>query len=347
MLPALRSRYDLVSKRLAARDDREVARLLDAGDEGGSAGPTVLDVGGVAVFAKRVPLTDRELARPLSKANLFELPMFCQYFFGMPRFTTYGFGGPAINGWRELAANQIITDAALQGQPTPFPLLYHWRVLPIHAPITATDADVEAVVDALDGSEKVRSRLEALRAASQSLVLFFEHIPDPIAGWLEADPAGRASTLEQQLLQTVHRLRELELLHMDGNFDNMRTDGQRLYFVDFGLATSPQFDLSPAEREFVDRNTWHDVNYASMRLAHWAATSMCGVTVSATGDRTARSEFIRRCAEDGVPDGLPPAAAQMLARHASVAKTSNRFYHRLFDGELALEYPAELTRQGI
>lgn len=130
---------------------------------------------------------------------------------------------------------------------------------------------------------------------------------------------------------------------MDGNFGNMRTDGRQVYFVDFGLATSRRFDLSPSERIFVDRNSWHDVHYASMRLAHWAATAMCGITVSASGDRTARTEFIRRCADQRIPDGLPPVATRLLARHAAVADKANRFYHRLFDGDLHAEYPAELA----
>jgi hypothetical protein len=44
---------------------------------------------------------------------------------------------------------------------------------------------------------------------------------------------------------------------MDGHFGNMRTDMQRIYLSDFGLATSPQFDLSAAERAFTrcDPNT--------------------------------------------------------------------------------------------
>ena len=44
----------------------------------------MLDVDGVAVFAKRIPLTDLELAHPHSTANLFELPVYCQYGVGGP-----------------------------------------------------------------------------------------------------------------------------------------------------------------------------------------------------------------------------------------------------------------------
>jgi hypothetical protein len=35
---------------------------------------------------------------------------------------------------------------------------------------------------------------------------------------------------------------------VDGHFGNMRAAGDRIYLPDFGLATSPRFDLSDAWR---------------------------------------------------------------------------------------------------
>jgi hypothetical protein len=63
---------------------------LGVGIGGGAA---TLTVGGVPVFAKRIPLTDLE-RRPehvRSTANLFGVPAFCQY----------GVGGPGFGAWRE------------------------------------------------------------------------------------------------------------------------------------------------------------------------------------------------------------------------------------------------------
>ena len=34
------------------------------------------------------------------------------------------------------------------------------------------------------------------------------------------------------------------LLHFDAHFQNILTDGERLYFADYGLAISSRFDLS-------------------------------------------------------------------------------------------------------
>ncbi|MFE3544320.1 hypothetical protein ACFXK0_15260 [Nocardia sp. NPDC059177] len=48
------------------------------------------------------------------------------------------------------------------------------------------------------------------------------------------------------------------LLHLDTHFENILTDGSRLYFGDYGLALSADFDLSPSEAAFLDRNQTYD-----------------------------------------------------------------------------------------
>jgi hypothetical protein len=321
------ARHERLSASLAALDDRALAALVDTGRAGGvgvGGGSAVLDVDGVAVFAKRIPLTDRELAQPRSTANLFALPTFCQY----------GIGSPGLNAWRELAANMIVTDGVLAGETEAFPLLHHWRVLPGRPPVAAEHADIDAAVSAWGGSPAVRARLDALAAASHSLVLFFEHIPGPLRDWLAHDPPGKAETVERQLSQIVAFLRSRKLLHMDGHFDNLRIDGDRIRLTDFGLATSPRFDLSAAEQDFVARNATHDADYAAMRLVNWLVTAVCGV--SALG---ARNEYVRQCATGKIPDDVPAAVAAILIRHAPAAARMNGFYWKLFGGDLSAEFP--------
>jgi len=251
MLATRRARHERLSAFLTSCSDVELGALVDAGRVSGvgvGGGSVVLDVNGVPVFAKPIPLTERELSHPHCTGNLFDLPLFCQY----------GIGGPGFNAWRELAANVIVTDGVLTGETESFPLLYHWRVLPGRPPVAAEHADIDAVVAALDGCSAVRARLEALATACRSLVLFCEYLPHPLLDWLREDPVGKADTVERQLSQTVAFLCGRELLHMDGHFDNMRTDGERIYLTDFGLATSPRFDLSAAERDFAQRHVRHD-----------------------------------------------------------------------------------------
>jgi hypothetical protein len=321
--------HERVSAFLAARSDSELAALVEkgqAGEVGVGGGSVRLDVGGVPVFAKRIPLTELERARPHSTADLFGLPLFCQY----------GVVSPGFTAWRELAANTIVTEAVLAGETESFPLLHHWRVLPGRPPVAAEHADVDAVVSFLGGHSGVRARLEALAAASWSLVLFSEFLPCTLVDWLHED---KAETFERQLFEIVSVLRDHELLHMDGHFGNMRADGERIFLTDFGLATSPRFDLSAAERDFVRRNATHDADYAAMRLVNWLVTDVCGVPVPATGGPVARNEFVRRLAAGHRPGGVSPAVAAILARHAPAAARMNSFLWKLFDGELDAEYP--------
>jgi hypothetical protein len=318
---------------LASRGDTELAALVAAArsnDVGVGGGSGVLDVDGVPVFVKRIPLTDRELAHPRSTANLFELPVFCQYGVGT---------SPGFNAWRELAANLVVTEAVLAGETRSFPVLYHWRVLPGRAPVAAEHADIDTVVAALDGSPAVRARFDALAAASHSLVLFCEYVPCPALDWLREDPVGTAELAERQFAHIVEFLRGKRLLHMDGHFGNMRTDGERICLSDFGLVTSPRFDLSAAERDFAERHVAHDEGYAAMRLVNWLVMDVCGVRVPADGIPRARNEYVVRCASGDIPADVPPAVAAILARHAPAAATMNAFYWRLFDGEVHAEFP--------
>jgi hypothetical protein len=333
MLTARRTRHDLVSASLAARDDAELAALLHtapAGAVGVGGGSAVLNVDGVPVFAKQIPITDRELAHPHSTANLFGLPTYCQY--GM-----YPLAGPGFGAWRELAANTIVTEGVLGGEAESFPLLYHWRVLPGRPPIASEHLDVDAVVAQFGGAPAVRVRFQELAAASSSLVLFHEYLPHPLPDWLN-DPLAVAETFERQLFEIVAFLSSRELLHLDGHFGNMRADDDRIHLVDFGLATSPRFDLSHAERDFVAHNAGHDADYAAMRLVNWLVTTVCGVPAS--DGPAARNRYVRRCANGDIPPGVPAAVAGILARHAPAAAQMNDFCWRLFDGDLPARYPS-------
>ncbi|WP_235948720.1 serine/threonine-protein kinase [Nocardia terrae] len=319
-------RYQRLSASLGSRPDSELLELIETGQPvgvgvGGSS--AVLNVDGVPVFAKRIPLTDLELTHGPSTANLFDVPLHCQY----------GIGGPSFNAWREVAANTIVTGAVLSGETRAFPMLYHWRVLPGRPPIAAEHADVETVVAAQGGSPAIRTRLEALAAAPNSLALFSEYIPHPLAQWLRENPIDKAIAFERQLSEIVTVLQDHRLLHMDAHFENFRSDGDRIYLTDFGLATSPHFDLSPAEHAFVAAHATHDADYTAMRLVNWLVTEVCGIPGPPASGALARNEYIVRCAGGDIPDDVPAPVAAILARHASAAASMNALLWKLFSGE--------------
>ncbi|UAC02362.1 serine/threonine protein phosphatase [Dactylosporangium vinaceum] len=318
---------------MAARGDADLARLVAAAPVialGVGGACSVLDIDGAPVFVKRIPLTDRELAHPLSTANLFDLPTYCQY-------GIYRHPGPGFGAWRELATNEIVTTGVLTGKTEAFPLLYHWRVLPGRPPIAPEHRDTAPAVAQFAGATSVRTRFEELAGASSSLVLFSEYIRDPLPEWLH-DPITRAAPFERQLFEITTFLRRHDLLHMDGHFGNLRAEADRVYLVDFGLATSPRFDLSAAERDFVARHAAHDADYAAMWLVNWLVNTVCAVPP--TVGFTARDEYIARCATGDIPPDVPAPIAAILRRHAPTAARMNTFCLRLYlNADIHAKYP--------
>ncbi|GAA2683433.1 MULTISPECIES: serine/threonine protein phosphatase [Actinosynnema] len=322
-MPTRTARHRALAAELSALPDAELAaRLAEARQIGVGVGgeASVLDVAGALVFAKRVPLTARELAAPHSTANLFDLPLHHQY----------GLGGPSFSAWRELSASLTTTEAVLSGGTAAFPLLHHWRVLPGRPPIPAEHAGPEAADPA------TLARLDALADAPASLVLLTEHLPLSLEDWLRADPLAKAPDLERQLTGIVTALRRHDLLHMDAHFGNFRVRQDRVHLTDFGLAISPRHDLSPPEREFVARHTTYDADHTAMRLVNWLVTT----THDTAGDPATRNAHVRRYARGAVPEHVPPAVAAIITRHAPAAEAGNDLWWRLFDGDLTARHRA-------
>jgi hypothetical protein len=334
-------RYGAVASSLALLSDRRLGDLVDEARVIGSGiGGTslLLRVEDTPVFVKRVPLTDLE-RRPenvMSTANVFGLPVCCQY----------GVGGPAFGVWREVAAHAMTTSWVLGARSESFPLLYHWRVLDgpsSSAPLAAELADVEGTVAYWHGSGAVRERIEAIAASSATVTLFLEYLPLGLTEWLEGQIAhggdaaqAAVAMVEQRLRNDVAFMNSAGLFHFDAHLGNIQTDGQQLYFVDFGLATSPRFELSAAESRFLDANRSHDACHTVTRLVDWLVTELTG-----TPDWVDRDEFIRRCADGYDPVDLMPAAAAVIRRYAPIAVVVNDFYRRLHLEDRTTPYPVD------
>jgi hypothetical protein len=335
------ARYGQVSNALALLGDDRLGQLVGTAQALGSGiggSSALLDIAGVRVFVKRIPLTDleRHPSNVMSTSNLFGLPTFCQY----------GVGGPGFGAWRELAANAMTTAWVLTGQTEAFPLMYHWRVLPGAEPLAEEHADIERVVAYWGGSSAVRRRLHAIAQATASVVLFLEYVPQNLQDWLAGQLAAGQDAVTAACLMVQRRLRadvafmnSNGLLHFDAHFRNILTDGRRLFFADLGLATSPRFDLSTEERDFLARNASHDPGYAAMELVKWVVTNVAGVAVPATGGPVARNEYIRRCAAGAEPAGVPSQLAAVISRYAEVATVMNDFYWDLFGESRTTVYP--------
>ncbi|WP_018546762.1 hypothetical protein [Streptomyces sp. LaPpAH-108] len=309
----------------------------------GIGGETVrLEVGGTPVFVKQVPLTELE-RRPenvRSTANLFGVPSFCQYGIG-------SIGSPGFGAWRELAVHIMTTDWVIAGEYEGFPLMYHWRVLPgPERPLPQELADVDRAVAYWGGDAGVRRRIEALQRSTARLTLFLEHIPHNLHDWLgvqigAGDEAARraCAMVDAELRAGTSFMSARGLLHFDAHFENILTDGRRLYFADYGLALSSRFDLSRDEAAFHARHQSHDRCYTASYLVYWLVNALYGY---GWDDRLA---LVRACAEGERPTGIPEAAAALITRHAPLAAVMWDFFRKLQEEDRETPYPLEAIRR--
>ncbi len=328
-----------IATALALVSDHDLARLVESGvplGVGIGGRSLLIEVDGRQVFVKRVPLTDAERLpeNVRSTADPFQLPPFCHY----------GIGGPGFGVWRELAVHAMATNWVLGGHFSGFPLMHHWRVLPdTLQPLHGELADVERTVAYWGGAPQVRDRIEALRTASASVALFLEYVPHTLHDWLgtqltSGDPDAACGLVERQLRDTADFLWARGLLHFDAHFENILTDGRRLYLADYGLALSSRFRLAAEERDFFDRHQGYDHAYTAAYLVNWLVTALYGY------GRQDRDAFVRACAEGAPPDGVPRTAAGIITRYAPLTAVRADFSRRLQFESRRTPYPYEALR---
>lgn len=346
-LPVARvAAYAAVGAQLSLLSDRRLGDAVAAAQAlgsgiGGRRGQ--MEVAGIPVFVKRIPLTDIEL-RPehvRSTANLFDLPLHYQY----------GVGSAGFGAWRELAAHVMTTAWVLRDEFTGFPLMYHWRVLPDRPPADFADefGGVEGAVAHWEGSPAVRRRLEAIGQSSVSLVLFLEYVPQTLAVWLSATgkaagrkPGGDSSYLwvENALVDGTLFMSSRGLVHFDAHFANLLTDGRQVYFSDFGLALSRHFELSAQEAAFLCDHLVYDRCYAPWHLLrHHLPEDVRGDTELGT--------FLRRWIAGRRPDGVPPGITAIIDRHAPHAVVMDDFARRLVTESKRTPFPAAEVRRAL
>jgi len=330
------ARFDRVAPALAALGDDDLAALvagaapLGAGIGGRTA---ALELDGVAVFVKQVPLTGTELAAPHDTGNLFELPGFYQY----------GVGSAGFGAWRELTAHRLTTAWVRSGRQPNFPLLYHWRVLPR---LSTDPVDVEERTAFWDGSPAVRRRLEELNAATAAVTLFLEHIPHALGPWLRErlDGGDEHAGVEvaARLAAAICAMNAGGLLHFDAHMGNLLTDGRLVYFADFGLALHASFARSPADAAFFRAHAGYDRRYNAGHFAAWLACAH-----GAGGDWARGRELVDRAAAGTLPEELhaaPAGSRAVIRRHAATAAVMHRFFDRLVGGSKHTPYPYSEVR---
>lgn len=208
-----------------------------------------LDVAGHRVFAKTIPVTKLELAHLGSTRNLFELPV----------VYNYGVGSAGFGAAREVAAHVLTTRWVQEGRTGGFPMLHHHRLLPLAGQTRQRDSEqLDRYVAYWDGDPAVRHFIEEREASTHSITMFIEHIPHVLQDWLPLNQDEVHWVIDQALEITAF-LRSEGVVHLDANPSNVLTDGQRLFFADFGLFLTDDFDLSDVERSFLANHRYWDI----------------------------------------------------------------------------------------
>ncbi|WP_433340967.1 hypothetical protein [Streptomyces sp. CA-253872] len=312
---------------LAALDDAALARLLATSTPlaAGIGGRTArLDVAGTPVFVKRVPLPAREAAER-STADPYGLPLVCHYGMG---------ASPAGGAWRELEAHRAAAEWGLA------PRLYHWRVLRESEPppLPQELADQDAVLKSW-GPEAAR-RTEDVSKARASLALFMEYVPQTLHDWLAPRVRGESGARDvarvaAQLDDAARTMSAKGLVHFDGHWGNVLTDGHRVLYTDFGLALADTFTLTPQETAFLAAHRDHDLGYARSFLVNWLLTQVHGLT----GEE--RHAFVRAPR----PLAEPGPGAALLARDAPLTAVLTPFLVAVAKGARDTPYPtADVAR---
>lgn len=333
--------YQRIVKELSSLCDTEITALLANSPAinnsiGGSS--TVMKIDDTPIFIKKIRLTNLEqLPENIeSTANLFNLPLYYQY----------GVGSTGFGAWRELAAHRLATKWVLDGACANFPCLYHWRILPKACQIPDHEQLIELDKDVRywNNSAAIRERLVANLSASAEIVLFLEYFPNNLYQWFgQAIAQGDASArkacdmVETQLHQTISFMKSQGFIHFDAHFHNILTDGERLYFSDFGLAIFSGFKLSALEKSFFNYHIDYDSYSTVTNFLH------CFVTHYSNSDQWIESLQDLMSKKQGE---LPPYFAAMIKRYTQTALLMDEFYRNL-QQDKATNYPAKKLAQAL
>lgn len=130
------------------------------------------------------------------------------------------------------------------------------------------------------------------------------------------------------------------LVHFDAHFANLLTEGRRVYFADFGLALSREFDLSAEEDAFLADHLVYDRSYAlSHLLRHHLPDGVRGGTEHGT--------FLQEWADGQRPDGVAPEIGAIIDRHVQHAIVLDDFQRRFLTQSKRTPFPAVEVRRAL
>ena len=210
-------------------------------------------------------------------------------------------------------------------------------------------ANLERRVQFWGGSSAVRERIAGLHSPVAEVVLFLECVPLTLREWIWTQHARGAEIFaaalaftQERLFNTIGFMNGRGVVHFDTHFDNIVTDGERLYFNDFGLALAADFDLGGDEIAFLKRHRDYDRCRAAASFMHAVTTAVFGPG-GAPGDW---KESLRTALRS---DSLPmsPPVAATIQKQGPAALAMLEFSRQLVEEDIRTPYPEERFAQVV
>ncbi len=344
------NKYGHLSTQLALLSNKKLSDLLAKAPTvhsgiGGTAIEIELDE--IKIFAKKIPLTDLELQPEnfMSTANIFNLPLYFQY----------GVGSGGFSAWRDLAMHVMCSNWVLINECSSFPLMYHWRILSAPKPGKMSEIelnDFDKHIKYWNDSDTIRDRLGAKFYASSYIVIFLEYFSHNLYNWLGGQLKDSNNVADMAVSMVDNRLKEITtflnsrgVMHFDAHFWNILTDGNDLYFSDFGLTLCSQFELSSAEIKFLSDHRNYDICSTVTNFVHRIITGIYGELDDEPGEH--REEYFAKTLReylDGRLNTLPPTIDQIIKRYGAIALVMDKFYRELRHVSKTTIYPATELR---
>ena len=208
----------------------------------------IIKVGKSKVFVKRIPVTELEYNYMFSTKNLYDLPT----------YYNYGVDSAGLGVFRELLMHIQTTNWVLQGVIENFPLMYHYRIMPRSG--EKVDLNLEwynRYVKCWNSNENIGRYIVDRTNAKYEVALFLEYIPYTFSRWLGKNFLQLDSFINE-ILNTIAFLQKNGIIHFDVHFNNILTDGNKIYLTDLGLVLDNHFDLGEAERAFFNKHILYD-----------------------------------------------------------------------------------------
>jgi RimJ/RimL family protein N-acetyltransferase len=137
--------------------------------------------------------------------------------------------------------------------------------------------------------------------------------------------------IEKHLTETISFMKSQNFIHFDAHFHNILTDGNHLYFSDFGLATASKFELSEEEREFFNYHLDYDSYSATTNFLHCLVTHYVGKDKWIESLHELMNEKLQK---------LPLYFSAIIKRYAPTALLMDKFFRDLQKDKTTI-YPAK------